>query len=413
MGRRRLSAVKSSPLSYPVFRALWLSAIATFIGSFVQNVAEAWLMLDLTKSPLPVAMLSTAFVVASLVMMLPAGVLADRRDRRSILIASQIIQATVAVGLAALAYTHHITPEALIAGVALLGLGMALGVPGWTSLVPDLVPRELVAEAVALNAVSFNIARAVGPAIGGFVLARFGVTTSFLLNAASFLIVIASLLIYAKSDDETRPPPPKTPLAEAFTEPFPVLTGNAAVRSPTAAMCGFTLGAGIFYPLAPSFAKTVLGASAMEFGLMVGAMGAGAVLGASILKRLRKRLHPRLLLTLTMTTFALSAAAISRVSSMVAAMALFLPAGIGWMGSFSSLSALVQVWAPTRVRARFVALYTMIHLAMWAAASSIGGSMAERFGVRVAMLAGAIVCAIGASITWRLGLPKNFTGEPA
>ena len=107
-------AAARSPLSYPVFRALWLAGIVTFLGSFVQNIGEAWLMMDLTKSPLPVAMLSTAFVGASLFTMLPGGVLADRHDRRRVAIASQIVQAVAALSMAVLSYTHHITPTALV-----------------------------------------------------------------------------------------------------------------------------------------------------------------------------------------------------------------------------------------------------------------------------------------------------------
>ena len=142
-----MSSSARSPLSYPAFRALWLAGIVTFLGSFVQNVGEAWLMMDLTKSPLPVAMLATAFVGSSLFMMLPAGVLADRRDRRSVAMASQVVQAVAALGMAALSYTHHITPTALVLGVGLLGIGMALGAPAWAALVPELVPLDLVAEA--------------------------------------------------------------------------------------------------------------------------------------------------------------------------------------------------------------------------------------------------------------------------
>lgn len=384
----------------------------TFIGSFVQNVAEAWLMLELTSSPLPVSMLSTAFVSSSLVMMLPAGVLADRRDRRSVLIASQVLQAGAALAMAGLAYTRHVTPEALIAGVALLGMGMALGAPAWTALIPDLVPRRLVAEAVTLNAVSFNIARAIGPAIGGVVLARFGVTTSFVLNALSFVAVIAALLLYVKPAEEA-PPPSLTPMTRAFTEPFTALREDAAIRGPTIAMFGFTLGAGMFYPLAPSFAKVVLGADAMSFGLMVGAMGVGAVVGAPLLKRLRARMSPRALVTGTMMTFALSAAAISRAPSVATATALFVPAGVGWIGSFSSLSALVQVWTRQGLRARVMALYHFIHLFTWAVGASAGGTLAAWLGVRFAILTGAVVCTAAAIVTSRMALSRGFTGETA
>jgi MFS family permease len=403
-----------SPLSYPAFRALWLAGIVTFLGSFVQNVGEAWLMMDLTNSPLPVAVLSTAFVGASLFAMLPAGVLADRYERRKVAMASQVVQIVAALSMAILAYTHHITPAALVGGVALLGIGMALGAPAWAALVPELVPLDLVAEAVALNAVAFNIARALGPAIGGIVLARFGATTSFLLNTASFVVVLIVLMVV-----RTSPPPPAPsdsvrprPLASTFSEPWRLVSEPGDIRPVFIAMFGFTLGAGMFYALTPAFGKDTLGATPLAYGVMIGAMGGGAVLGGSIMKRLRRRVHPRILITVTMLTFAFFVATVSRVSSVPAAMVLLVPAGVGWLGSFSSLQALVQIWAPNRLRARVVALYQMAHLGTWAIASAAGGVLADRYGIRAAMATGAVCCVIAAVSTWRMGLPRSFTGGP-
>jgi MFS family permease len=400
-----------TPLSYPAFRVLWLAGIVTFIGSFVQNIGEAWLMMDLTKSPLPVAMLSTAFVGSSLFMMLPAGVLADRRDRRHVAIASQIVQASAALAMAVLSFTGHITPGALVCGVALLGVGMALGAPAWAALIPELVPLELVAEAIALNSVAYNLARAVGPAIGGIVLARFGATMSFVLNAASFGVVTIALMMYRKeATPREQPAPSARPLASAFAEPWRMIVSRGDLRSIFIAMIGFTLGAGIFYALTPAFGKETLGSTPLAYGVLIGAMGGGAVIGASVMKRLRARVHPHVLVATTMLVFATCIALVSRVTSLPGAMALLVPAGAGWLGSFSSLQALVQIWAPARLRARIVALYQMAHLGTWAVASALGGTLAERHGIRAAMGAGALVCAAAALSTYRLGLPRSFTG---
>lgn len=402
----------SSPLSVPAFRLLWLAGIVTFIGSFVQNVGEAWLMMDLTKSPLPVAMLSTAFVGSSLLAMLPAGILADRHERWKVALASQVVQLVAALAMAVLSFTGHITPAALVGGVTLLGLGMALGAPAWASLVPELVPRDMVAEAVALNAVAFNLARAVGPAIGGMVLARFGATTSFLLNAASFVVVMIALLTYRKPEGRDAPPPSVRPMASAFAEPWNAVRGGTLLPV-FVAMFGFTFGAAIFYALTPAFAKDSLKATPLSYGVMIGALGGGAVAGASAMKRLRARMAPRALVAAAMLTFATFIAVLSRVSSLPAAMTMLVPAGAGWLGSFSSLGALVQVWAPERLRARVNALYMMVHLGTWALASSLGGFLAEHHGIRVAIGTGASVCALAALSTWRLGLPSSFTGETA
>lgn len=406
--------VRGSPLSYPVFRALWLSGVVSFIGSFVQNVGEAWLMLDLTKSPLAVSLLATAWVGASVLMMLPAGVLADRWDKRKVLILSQIVQAVAALGMAALSYTHHITPAALMGGVTLLGFGMALGAPAWAALNPELLPRELVAEAVAINAVAFNIARAIGPAIGGVVLDHYGAATSFLLNAASFGVVMIPLIAYLKTKlegEEVKPSRAPEPLRSAFKEPLATVRTDPDLRSIFRAMLLFSLGAGMFYALAPAFGKQTLHETPREYGIMIGMMGTGAVLGATVLKRLRPRIPPRLLIGSTMLVFATAALVLANVPTVLAAMILFVPAGAGWIGSFSSCAALCQVWAPGPLRARIVALYQLVHLGTWAVASAVGGMIAERFGVRIAMSVGAVVCVLASLSTFKVGLPPSFTGS--
>jgi predicted MFS family arabinose efflux permease len=336
--------------------------------------------------------------------------LADRFDRRRVAIASQLVQAIAAVGMAVLAFTGHITPAALVAGVALLGVGMAIGAPAWAALLPELVAHDMVAEAVALNAVAFNLARAVGPAIGGLVLAHFGATASFALNAVSFGAVVLALSMY-----RTETPPPQRdsgiPLLSTFAEPWRLVSRPGALRPAFLAMFWFTLGAGIFYALTPAFAKTSLGATPLAYGLMIGAMGAGAVVGASIMKRLRGRMNPRRLVVGTMLVFATSVAIVSRVSSVAVVMVLLVPAGAGWLGTFSSVQSLVQIWSPHRLRARVLALYQLAHLGTWAVASAVGGTIANGAGVRAAMTVGALVCAGGALSTWRLGLPPTFKGD--
>lgn len=397
-----------SPLSYPAYRAMWLAGVGSFMGSFVQQVAEVWLMMDLTKSPLPVAMLSAAFMGASLVMMLPAGALADRYDRRKVVFASQIVQLVASLTMAVLAYTGRITPAALVAGQALLGLGMALGAPAWAALVPELVPRVLVAEAIALNSVAFNLARAVGPAVGGIVLARFGTVFSFVFNAVTFAGVMVAVYIYRSK--EPRVVTPRRPLVQTFAEPWSHLRGDTDLIHVFIAMIVFTLGAGIFYVLAPAFGRETLKATPLAYGVMIGALGGGAVLGASIMKRLRSRVPPKVLIALTMLTFGTFSVAVSRAESVTAATVLLVPAGIGWLGSFSSLQALVQIWAPEPLRARVVAMYQLAHLATWAVAAVVAGFVADHLGIRTAMAAGAGVCALAALSTWRLGLPRSFSG---
>src|SRR5262245_12400311 len=181
------------PLREPTFRALWIAALASNIGTWIQDVAASWLMITLSPSPILVSLMQTASSLPFFLLALPAGALADVVDRRRLLIFSQSWMMTVAALLGALTLAGLITPAGLLGLTFALGLGAALNGPAWQATTPELVPREELPAAVALNGVGFNLARAVGPALGGFVVAAGGPPTAFLLNAASFLGVILVL----------------------------------------------------------------------------------------------------------------------------------------------------------------------------------------------------------------------------
>lgn len=397
------------PLRNEVFRALWIAATISYVGTFVQDVAERWLILELTKSPLSAAGLTAAFTSASFVAMLPSGVLADRLERRKLVMWSQCAQAFVAAGISLATWTGHVTPAVLVGGAAAAGLGLALGAPAWNALVSEILPFDQVAEGVTLNGIAFNLARAVGPAIGGLVLSALGAAWSFFLNALTFVVVVLAVLLNRPPE---RPPPsqPPPPMGRAFLEPFAHAIRETAMRAVIVAMLCFTVGAAFIYALAPAFAKLTLDADPRAYGLMLGAMGAGAVIGGAALRPLRARLPPRVVVAGGMAIYGAAGIALAGVRSVAIAIALFLPVGIGWVGTFSSLAGLIQVWVPNRMRARIVALYTMAHFAMWALASMIGGAIAEHHGVRVSFLVGGILAVASGIVTARLPLPASFSG---
>jgi MFS family permease len=404
----RLRLLAGSPLAHAGFRALWTASTVSYVGTFVQDIGERWLILDMTQSPLSAAMLATTFVTASLVAMLPSGVLADRMDRRRLVLLSQTAQALVATTVGLACMFHLATPKVLLCAAGAAGLSSALGAPAWSALIAEIVRPEQVADAVTLGAVAFNLARAIGPAVGGVILAAFGPTASFLANAATFVAVIVAVTM-------TPPPevhrPTMAPVSRAFSEPFVHATRDAGIRSTFVGMLVFTLGASFVYILAPAFAKLTLSAGPRAYGLILGAMGAGAVIGALLLKPLRQRAAPPPLLGALMTVYGTCAMLLSRVHSVTLAIAICVPAGVGWTGSFSSLSALVQVWTPNRLRARALALYTMLHLGMWALGASLSGVLAEGLSVRATMLIGGAICIVAGFVTSRMPLPRSFVSE--
>src|SRR5712671_1070408 len=182
-----------SPLHEPLFRSLWIAAVISYTGSWMQNVATGWLMTSLTSSPMWVALVQVAVSLPVLLIALPAGALADIFDRRKFLLFTQASMVAAATILGIMTLTRTVTPQILLVFTFLLGVGAVMNDPAWQSLTPDLVPPSKLAAAVALNSAGFNIARAVGPAIGGLVIAAIGSGTAFLLNAVSFFGVILFL----------------------------------------------------------------------------------------------------------------------------------------------------------------------------------------------------------------------------
>src|ERR1051326_8246657 len=200
-----------SPLREPLFRSLWIAAVISYTGSWMQNVATGWLMTSLTSSPMWVALVQVAVSLPVLLIALPAGALADIFDRRKFLLFTQGSMVAAATVLGVMTLTGTVTPQILLVFTFLLGVGAVMNDPAWQSLTPDLVPPSQLASAVALNSAGFNIARAVGPALGGFVIATCqgaatGSGRAFLINAVSFFGVILFLYHWkpAKADPRKR-----------------------------------------------------------------------------------------------------------------------------------------------------------------------------------------------------------------
>jgi MFS family permease len=414
----RTARFSSSPLAYEAFRAIWLAAVFSNVGTFVQDVGESWLMLSLTRDALPVAMLTTAYTVPSVALMLPSGVLADRFDRRRILLVAQSLQATSAFVLAITTWLGWTTPAVLLVASAGLGIGSALSTPAWNAIVPELVPRAMTTEAVTLNSVAFNIARAVGPAIGGLVLAARGPGMAFFLNAVSFLAVIEVLRRYdafkraAERAVYVARKRRHDPILRSLANATRTVRRTTALRAPVVAVAAFGFAASSVPALLPVFAKQAIGASASGYGMMLGAIGAGAVLGAVVLQRYRTRLHARTIVAAAMALYGVSVLAASTTRSLHVAVVLLVPAGVAWIASLSTLNALVQLSAPPQEKSRILALYNVAFLAAWSIGSSIGGAVANAIGAAhtIAIAAGAVLAA--AALASKLPVP-SWDVQPA
>ena len=399
----------ASPLSNGAFRALWIAATFSWVGTWIQDVGESWLMLSLTRNPLLVAMLTTSFTLPAFSLMLPAGVLADRLDRRRILLFAQGWMALVSLTLALITKMGHPTPVTLLIASASLGVGSAMSSPSWQSLVPDLVPRAQTAEAVTLNSLAFNIARMVGPALGGLVLGAMGPAGAFALNAVSFLAVIEVVRRYPhirdvslRSGGVRRQESLRAALFSAFRE----VRQSPPLRALYTSVAAFGLAASGISALLPVFAKHDLLTSARGYGALLGALGAGATLAALVLRRLRATFHVKNLVAGAMALYGLAALALSAVHSLGPAVVLLVFAGAGWLSSLSTLNALVQLNAPAWAKSRILALYQVSFLAAWSIGASVAGFIATHLDVAPAMAISAVGALAAAALSTRLQLPS-------
>lgn len=273
------------PLRHSVFRALWIAALFSNIGTWMQDVGAGWLMTSLDPSPLMVALIQAATTLPIVILALPAGALADIVDRRRLLIGTQVWMLLMATSLGVCTLLGLTTAWLLLAFTFALGCGSALLMPAWAAIAPELVtPKELQA-AITLNSLGINVSRAIGPALAGVIIAASGPAFVFLLNAASFLGVLLVLVRWRRIPHETTLPTERLLGAMRaglrYARHSPVFQ---AVLVRTAAFFLFASAAWAFLPL---IVRQRLGAGPATYGLLLGAIGAGAVAGAFLLPRLR------------------------------------------------------------------------------------------------------------------------------
>ena len=396
-----------APLRIPVFAVLWGATVLGNIGSFMRDVASSWMVTELSSNPTAVALIQTAATLPVFLLAMPAGVLSDILDRRRFLIGVQILLALVSGTLLVMAQTQSLTVESLIALTFVGGIGAALMGPTWQSIVPELVPRTDLKNAVALNSLGINIARAVGPAVGGLLLASFGAATAYGMDVLSYVLVIAALLWWKRPKAESKG------LDENFFGAFRAgLRYARASRELHVVLLRafvFFVFASSVWALLPLVARKVLGGSAGFYGVLLGAVGAGAILGAVLLPAMRHRLKTAdgLMLGAAVLT-AVVMAALSTAPPQWVAVGLMLALGMGWIVALTTLNGVAQAVLPNWVRGRGLAIYLMVFNGAMAAGSLGWGLAAQALGVTGALLVGAVGLVVAALIFHRVKLP---TGE--
>jgi MFS family permease len=382
-----------SPLREPLFRNLWIAAVISYTGSWMQTVATGWLMTALTSSPVWVSLVQVAVSLPVFLIALPAGALADIMDRRKFLLFTQSSMVAAAAILGVMTLTHTVTPQILLVFTFLLGVGAVMNDPAWQSLTPDLVPPAKLAAAVALNSAGFNIARAVGPALGGLVIATCqgaatGSGRAFLLNAASFFGVI--LFLYHWKPGKTDSQNGAGTFKGAIAIGLRYARQEPRIRAVLVRTLGFSLPASVFFALLPLIASKF---GPEGFGGMLAFFGTGALVGAGVLAAVRRHLPPDAVIFGATLVFAVALCGLVRAGTLTMASVFCAAAGLGWISNLATLNVSAQTAAPGWVRARVISMYVLVLQGGLALGSAVWGLVGSGRGVPFALTAAAAALA--------------------
>jgi MFS family permease len=387
--RRSANGSAWAPLGEPLFRSLWVAAVISYTGTWMQNVGAGWLMTQLTMSPLMVGLVQAATTLPVFLVILPAGALADMVDRRRLLLITQGWMVAAAALLGIFTLLGHVTPWILLGFTFVLGLGAVMNDPAWQAITPEIVSARQHAPAVALNSVGFNVARAVGPARGGIVIAVAGSGVAFLLNAASFFGVILFLYRWKR---------PRFEDVETGRVSDAILTGLRYVRGAPVVRCvlirtgAFSLAASSLLALLPIVARPH---GATGYGLLLGSFGLGALAGAAVLPRLRSTLSVDTVVTVATLVFAAMTFSAGRVQTFGWLQLVLFISGTAWIGILACLNVAAQTMSPSFLRARALSLYLLVLQGGMAIGSALWGALASRVGIPTAFLWSALALVVG------------------
>jgi MFS family permease len=382
-----------APLRRRWFRALWIAQLVANTGTWAQTVGAQWLMGDLGGTALQIALVQTAATLPVFLLVIPAGALGDVVDRRRLLLLSQTLMLLAAAALAATTAAHAVTPNRLLALTALLAVGQALAAPCFQAIQPELVAREEVPQAALLNGANANVARAVGPAIGGLLIAAAGPAAAFALNSLSFLGVLAVLYRWP------RPPTLRVlgaePIGQAIRAGLRFVRSAPAFSSVLARSALFMIVASGLWALLPAIARGPLHLGANGYGGLLAAVGLGALIGTAVLPPLRAMLGSGRLVTVATLIYAVAVAVVGLHRSLVAVVLALVFAGLSWVAVQSTMGATAQLLLPTWSRARALAYFQLVFMGGQALGSLAWGAVADAYGLSAAFLlpAGGLVLA--------------------
>jgi predicted MFS family arabinose efflux permease len=392
-----------APFRHPAFAVIWTATLVSNVGGWMYSAASGWLMTSLNPDPFIVALVSAVSSLPICLFAIPAGALADIFDKRKFLIVVEILTTAVSAVYAVIVGLGLATPGNLLLFTFLIGAAGALTVPAWQAVVPQLVPKADLPPAIAANSVGVNISRALGPALGGLTISAYGIVAPFWINTLSNLAIVGSLLWWrpAKRSGTLLP-------AERFGQA--ILVGlryarhNPHLRATLIRAAGFFLFASAYWALLPLVARQRITCGPGLYGVLLGAIGVGAVAGAFLLPWLKSKLGPDRLMALGALGQAIAMVLYGLAREPATALLASLIAGASWIAALATLSISTQVALPDWVRGRGLALYTTVFFGCLTLGSAAWGEIAVLVGLPLAhfLAAGGAVAAIALTWPWKL-----------
>jgi MFS family permease len=394
-----------SPFRHPIFRAVWIANVVSQFGGLIQAVGAAWLMLSIAASAEMVTLVQASTTLPIVLFALVAGALADNFDRRMMMLGSQVFMLVVSLALAVGAYLEFMTPWLLLLLTFLIGCGHAFNGPAWQSSVGRMVPREDLPTAVALNSMGFNVARSVGPAIGGLIVAAAGAAAAFAVNTVTYVGIIGVLARW-------RPPPeervlPRERLGTAIQAGIRYVAMSPNISATLLRGFVFGIGASAVTALMPLVARDLIGGGPVTYGLLLGAFGVGAVGGALFSHRLRQSSTNETIVRLSLVAFGAAAIVAGFSTWLLVTMAAMLLCGAAWVLALSTFNVTVQTSAPRWVVGRALSQYQVVTFGGIALGSWMWGVTTGRFGIAAALTASALVMLVGVALGRRFAVRQT------
>lgn len=388
----------ASPLDVPLFRAIWIASLTANFGTIIQSVGASWLMIELAASPQLVAAVQTAVALPVVLLALWAGAIADSFDRRVVMLCAQAVMLLVSIILAIGAWLELLTPGLLLGLIFLVGCGSAVNNPAWQASTSEMVPREAISRAVGLNSLGFNLARSLGPAIGGVVVSVAGAEAAFALNAVSYVGLIVVLLRWRRPAEAA--PLPRESILSAMVGGVRYVAMSPAIGTVLLRAILYGFAASVVLALLPLVARDLVRGGAMTYGLLLNGFGAGAVAGALASAWLRQRFTAEQVVRMATIATALGIGGVGGAAGLVPTLAALVLAGAGWVVTLTTFNVTVQMSAPRWVAGRSLAIYQTAVFSGISSGSWCFGLLVAALGPQLPLLIAAagmiLIVAIGA-----------------